>query len=275
LYFLYRQDEQIRKPNSDRLLAVENPILHRKKFVIAGQSMKPLWFAVQQVWDRITGGVTAPPIVRSVTDNALSYLGRVALTELFQQIRRIEAENATGILIEAGCALGGSAIVIASAKSTERPLYVYDVFGMIPPPSDKDGDDVHARYGAILAGAAQGLGGQPYYGYQESLYDDVIGNFARYNLPINKNNVTLVKGLFQETLSITQDVALAHVDGDWYDSVKVCLERIEPWLVSGGVMIVDDYYHWSGCRMAVDEYFQDKKERYTFRHRSRLHIVRR
>jgi len=237
--------------------------------------MRRVRYGLQQFRDRITGGAAAPSIVRSVTDDKLSYLGRVALSELYQQVRRIETEGVVGILLEAGCALGGSAIVIASAKAKERPLYVYDVFGMIPPPSDKDGDDIHTRYDVILAGKAQGLRGQPYYGYQENLYDEVVANFARYDLPIGENNIFLVKGLFQETLNVTEPVALAHIDGDWYDSVKVCLERIEPRLVSGGVLIIDDYYHWSGCRMAVDEYFQDKKERYTFHHRSRLHIRRR
>jgi O-methyltransferase len=30
-----------------------------------------------------------------------------------------------------------------------------------------------------------------------------------------------------------------------------------PRLVSGGVLIVDDYGHWQGARKAVDEYFRD------------------
>ena len=43
-----------------------------------------------------------------------------------------------GIFVEAGCALGGSTIVIAHAKEQERPLRVYDVFDMIPPPTAED-----------------------------------------------------------------------------------------------------------------------------------------
>lgn len=236
--------------------------------------MQPLYLLVENFWDRITRGIFAPAIVRSVSQDKLSYLGRTALTDLLQQIVHIENHGVTGIFVEAGCALGGSAIVIASAKAPNRPFYVYDVFGMIPPPSPKDGQDVHARYDAILAGQAQGIGGQPYYGYLDGLYDEVINNFTRYQLPIEQNSISLFKGLFQDTLHITQEVALAHIDGDWYDSVKVCLERIEPYLTSGGVLVIDDYYHWSGCRMAVDEYFRDKREHYRFRHRSRLYIER-
>lgn len=229
---------------------------------------------LREIGDRMTGGVAAPEIVRAVTAEGLSYLGRVALQELLAQVQRIEAEGIPGGVLEAGCARGGSAIVIASAKSRARPFTIYDVFGMIPPPSEKDGSDVHARYEAILAGNAAGLGGRPYYGYQADLYEEVIANFARYHLPVEQNNIRLCKGLFQETLHLHEPVALAHIDGDWYASVKVCLERIAPWLAPGGALVIDDYYHWSGCRMAVDEYFADKSADFRIVHGSRLHILR-
>ena len=86
--------------------------------------------------------------------------------------------------------------------------------------------------------------------------------------------MTFVQGLFQDTLHPDGPVAVAHIDGDWYESVRTCLERIEPHLPVGGVFVIDDYEAWSGCRMAVDEYFADKRDRYTFESRARLHIVR-
>lgn len=53
-----------------------------------------------------------------------------------------------------------------------------------------------------------------------------------------------------------------------------CLQRIVPHLVQGGMLVVDDYDTWSGCRKAVDEYFADKRDRYDFVRRARLHIVK-
>jgi O-methyltransferase len=38
--------------------------------------------------------------------------------------------------------------------------------------------------------------------------------------------------------------------------------------------VIDDYDRWSGCRKAVDEYFANKHDGYSFIRRSRLHIVR-
>ncbi len=217
---------------------------------------------------------SVPPIIRSVRAESLTYLDAAALCDLFEQVEATERACRSGILIEAGCALGGSAIVIATAKSRARPFYVYDVFGIIPAPSAQDGADVHDRYKVIQQGKSAGIGRNKYYGYEENLFEQVTENFRRHGVAGDANNTYLVKGLFQDTLHVTEPVALAHIDGDWYESVMVCLQRIAPHLVPGGVLVIDDYDDWSGCRKAVDEYFSDKQDLYTFVHKSRLHIVR-
>lgn len=213
-------------------------------------------------------------IVNAVMADALTYLEEAALEDLHSQVRRIEEEAIPGLIIEAGCALGGSAIVLAAAKSQLRQLNVYDVFSVIPAPSERDGQDVLDRYQVIISGQSEGIAGQKYYGYEENLFDKVTQSFAHHGFPIAANNVHLIKGLFQDTLQIQEPVALAHVDGDWYESVTVCLQRIAPHLSPGGVLVIDDYGAWSGCRQAVDEYFRDKSGDFEFVQRSRLHIVR-
>ena len=215
-----------------------------------------------------------PPIVRAVRADSLTYLDHAALDDLFKRVRTIETRGREGILIEAGCALGGSAIVIATAKSKQRPFFVHDVFGMIPAPSEKDDADVQERYAVISSGQSSGLQGNKYYGYEDNLLDKVSGNFLRHGVAVEANNVHLVLGLFQETLQVNDPVALAHVDGDWFESVMTCLQRIEPHLTEDGVIVIDDYDDWSGCRKAVDEYFSDKRDRYEFVRKARLHIVR-
>ena len=64
-------------------------------------------------------------------------------------------------------------------------------------------------------------------------------NFRKYGLPVEENNIQLIKGLFQNTLHVEQKVALAHIDGDWYESVLTCLNRIAPHLTPGGVLVID------------------------------------
>jgi len=218
--------------------------------------------------------VGSPPMVQRVRREKLTYLSTAALCDLHDLVRAIGERGVTGCIIEAGCALGGSAIVLADAKPVETPLHVYDVFGMIPPPDDNDGDDVHHRYRLIASGAALGIDGDRYYGYEPNLKIRVIEHFRKLGLPVDRHHVELHSGLFEDTLHPAAPVALSHIDGDWYRSVLTCLERIWPWLIVGGVLVIDDYDSWSGCRRAVNDFFASRKAECRFERRARLHIVK-
>jgi predicted O-methyltransferase YrrM len=212
--------------------------------------------------------------IQAVRAARITYLERGALRDLWRRTTELELRGIKGEIIEAGCALGGSAIVLAAAKSPQRRLAVYDVFGMIPPPSDVDGEDVKQRYHKIRSGASAGIGGDRYYGYEEDLLGRVRSTFAEHGLPPQDNAVELIKGLYQDSLHPTGPVALAHVDADWYDSVRTCLERIVPRLVEGGTIVLDDYDSWSGCRRATDEYLAAHPGLLRVERRSRVQLVR-
>lgn len=215
-----------------------------------------------------------PNIILDVRDNNITYLDEEALLDLSNVITQIENNRVEGVLIETGCALGGSSIVIAAAKKKDRKFLVYDIFGMIPSPSNRDGNDVLERYKVIKEGNSAGLKGETYYGYQDNLLNKVKANFKDYKLDIDKNNVKLIEGLYQDTLKIDFSVAMAHIDCDWYDSVMTCLNQIVPQLAVGGILIIDDYYVWSGCTKAVDEYFLNIRDKFVFTKKSRLHITK-
>jgi hypothetical protein len=221
--------------------------------------------------------IDLPERVADVIDQArserLTYLGVPELTVLARQVYDADQSSREGLIIEAGAALGGSSIVMAAAKDPTRPMKVYDVFGQIPPPTDADGEDVHARYQTITGGGATGLGGETYYGYHSDLYAEVTDSFKRLGVAVDEHNVDLVKGLFEDTIQLDEPVAFAHLDGDWYESTMTCLERIAPLLVRGGRIVLDDYFHWSGCRRAVDEYFADRPG-YLLERRNKVHIVK-
>ena len=212
-------------------------------------------------------------VIGAVQEEHLSYLGTPGLRTLAATVESIEAEGIDGLVIEAGTARGGSAIAMAAAKSSARPMKIYDVFGMIPPPGERDGEDVHRRYATIVEGRSKGIAGETYYGYRDELLTEVTESFARHDLPIAANNVELIQGLFEDTIELDEPVALAHLDGDWYASTMTCLTRIAPLLSVGGRFVIDDYDTWSGCRTAVDEYFAGRPG-FRFERRGRLHIVR-
>ena len=212
---------------------------------------------------------TVEDTIAAVRREHLTYLKQESLRELAAMV----IDAVPGLVVEAGTALGGSAIVMAAAKDRERPMKVYDVFGTIPPPGEHDGPDVHRRYATIAAGDARGVGGETYYGYRDDLYREVADSFGRHGVPADAYNVELIQGLFEDTIELDEPVALAHLDGDWYESTMTCLTRLAPLLPRGGRIVLDDYDTWSGCRAAVDEYFTGR-DGYRFEHRTRLHVVR-
>jgi asparagine synthase (glutamine-hydrolysing) len=195
-------------------------------------------------------------LARAVKQQKLTYLSDAKLVRLEQALR--QAATADGAFVEFGVALGGSAILIANAAAAARQRFFgFDVFGLIPPPaSDKDDARSKERYGVIASGRAAGIGGDSYYGYRDDLYDDVVRAFQRNGLAVDGRSISLVKGLFEDTLPNTDigNVAFCHIDCDWYDPVKFCLDEIAPRLAPGGLILLDDYHDYGGCLQATNEF---------------------
>lgn len=213
--------------------------------------------------------------IKRIKNEGLTYLSEEALLEIKKVVQRIESKQVPGIFIETGCALGGSALAISLNKKTERPFFIYDVFSMIPAPSQMDGKDVLERYETIKSGRAPGIDNKKYYGYEEDLKIKVENTFNRYGVDINAKNIKLIEGLYENTLKVNEKVAFAHIDCDWYESVMTCLIQIVPNLSKEGIIIIDDYYRWSGCKTATDEYFASKsKEFRLFKKVDKLHVER-
>jgi asparagine synthase (glutamine-hydrolysing) len=214
-------------------------------------------------------------VISEVRAKRLTYLAPKSLVDLAQSVLDAERRGLAGAVLEAGTALGGSAIVLGRSKKSARPMWVFDAFGMIPAPTDKDDAESHRRYAAIASSESTGISSDDlYYGYHHDLLSEVRRSFAEFGLASDADNITFVKGYYQETLSVDFPVALAHLDCDWYESVMVCLHQIDPYLVPGGRFVVDDYNSWAGCTAAVDEFFAERSD-YEFVQKSRLHIVKR
>lgn len=131
---------------------------------------------------------------------------------------------------------------------------------MIPEPtSAKDDAKSKRRYQAIVERRSVGIGGDPYYGYRDDLYEHVCTQLLYYGTPMDGDRIRLVQGLFEDSWPMLDvgSVAFAHIDCDWYDPVKFCLAESARRLSPGGVIIIDDYHDYDGCRIAVDEFIGD------------------
>jgi hypothetical protein len=83
-------------------------------------------------------------------------------------------------------------------------------------------------------------------------------NLIFKKLKLDGDKVHLVKGWFKDTIPLHKDdignIALLHLDCDWYESVKFCLATLYDRVVKNGIVIIDDYGYWKGCKKAFDEF---------------------
>jgi O-methyltransferase len=200
-------------------------------------------------------------MVRKVRAKGLTYLSNARLISLSQHVNEAIRKQPAPLFVEFGVALGGSAILMTDALSrAQKGKFVgYDMFGMIPAPSQSDEKDAHNRYADIASGRSEGIKGAGYYGYEPDLLGKVRQSFAEFGLA-DESRFELIAGDFRETFTPPpRPVDVMHIDCDWHDSVVFCLDAAKMHLRTGGVILVDDYNDYKGCKAAVDT-FLDAEE---------------
>jgi O-methyltransferase len=173
-------------------------------------------------------------------------------------VRAVEylvANEIPGDVVECGVWKGGTVMAIALTLlrlgDRNRHLYLFDTFEGMAPPTDADVDFRGAGAAAQLAKSTKGPEGRVWaYASLEEVQRAVLGT------GIDPSRVHFVKGRVEDTLpaQAPDQIGLLRLDTDWYESTRHELVHLYPRLVSGGVIIIDDYGHWQGARRAVDEY---------------------
>ena len=166
-----------------------------------------------------------------------------------------------GAIVECGIAAGSNfaQMIKASIDSCiDRQYYGFDSFEGIP-------------YGIECDVEQPGIGqlDKTKYGVLETTgisshnKEGVIENLVKWN--VMNDNVHLIEGWFQDTLSKTDTgkISVLRLDGDLYESTKVCLEVFYPKVEKGGLIIIDDY-ELAGCKKAVHDYIKGKRVKLQF-----------
>jgi hypothetical protein len=160
-----------------------------------------------------------------------------------------------GAYVECGVWKGGCIGVMAytsKKNNSYRQVWLFDSFEGLPQPTINDGQMAKDWSNNKIEGKLESIN------ECVSTLDDVNKLFFKV-LKVNKENTHIVKGWFQDTLPVTKDkigrIAILRLDGDWYESTKVCLENLYDLVIPGGYVIIDDYGHWVGCKRAIDEFF--------------------
>ncbi len=184
---------------------------------------------------------------------------RLRRGNLLRLIQRLDREDVPGAFVECGVARGGVAALLgARARESRLPreTWLFDSFAGLPEPTFKDGAP------AVRFAHNRGDGRLDPIGECVGTLDEVKAFlFGSCQLP--EERVHIVQGWFQETLPSYHGgpIALLHVDGDWYESVRVCLDTLWPSVARGGFVVLDDYGHWEGARLAMREFLGRQPER--------------
>jgi O-methyltransferase len=151
-----------------------------------------------------------------------------------------------GAVFEFGTWKGGMAAAIALLLGRDRPYHFFDSFAGLPPPSAKDGEDAHFW--------AEHKEHPRYFDNCKADLQECL-NFLGRTLAGYKS-VNVHKGWLSEVLVgfEVQGISFAHLDVDWYDSTYECLDFLWKRMQVGGVILIDDYYDWEGCRKAVHDF---------------------
>jgi hypothetical protein len=153
---------------------------------------------------------------------------------VYQSMRYIARNGIRGNAVECGCFLGGIAMFMgllrAELSNPGMEIILFDTFKGAPVGSE----DV--VLGTRFVEPAE----LP--SYRDSVpetIESVVGSTIGYRFVDAQ----------------TGDLALLRLDTDYYSSTAAELRVLYPRLVTGGVLIVDDYGMFQGSRRATDEYF--------------------
>jgi O-methyltransferase len=173
---------------------------------------------------------------------------------LYKAIEYVVAHNISGDIVECGVWKGGSTIVCAETLKmlgdTSRTLWLYDTFEGMPPATDAD-----IQYDGLSAAERFAKDSAASYSdWANASLEDVRANLLATNYPAA--NLRFIKGKVEETIpaEMPESIALLRLDTDWYESTAHEMAYLYPRLVKSGVLLIDDYGHWQGCRRAIDEY---------------------
>jgi len=162
---------------------------------------------------------------------------------LFEAVRYVVARGIRGDVVECGVLFGGASMLIAKTLmamgETSRELWLYDSFeGFVGRQATDDvtwyGDTITARFPDF-----------------EGITRD---NILSTGYP--RERIRIVRGDIEKIAPANPhgSIALLRLDTDTYHSTRAELEHFYPKLVTGGILIIDDYGHADGARRAVDEY---------------------
>lgn len=163
-----------------------------------------------------------------------------------ESVDHVINNNIDGDIVEIGVYKGGSILSILlrleEKNILDKTIHLYDTFEGMTESSELDIDLNNVKAKDAME----------YYLCKCDL-DSVINNINS-NTDYPKNLIKYHVGDIVKTNFIPDKISILRLDTDWYESTKFELDNFFHKVSIGGVVIIDDYGHWNGCKKAVDEF---------------------
>ena|ERR1700733_2080380 len=180
---------------------------------------------------------------------------------LINAVRYVVHNNIPGAIVECGVWKGGSIMAVVKTllkmKVESRDLYLFDTFAGMTAPTTKDKTHMELHSAEKSYSTHKMENGVCNWAY--SSLEETRRNVLSMGYPSSK--IHFVVGPVEKTLpdQAPEQIALLRLDTDFYESTKHELIHLYPRLSVGGPIIIDDYGHWHGARLAVDEFLEKTK----------------
>lgn len=201
----------------------------------------------------------------NVCQSALGH--RSSQEQTYDLARLVLQRNIPGDFVECGVYAGASCALMARAimdynieeygeelgtilKPVPR-VHLFDSFARIPKPGPHD-YELRSNVGGESACSLEDVqANMQRWEIADELLVYHVGEFA-VKVPIAAQLANCYAHY-----GFAHGVALLRLDGDLYESTRVCMEHLYPLVSPGGYVIVDDF-NLSGCRKAVMEFMEDQ-----------------
>lgn len=197
-------------------------------------------------------------IFEYVRANNLTMASNERMYSTMLACKHVINRNIEGDFVECGVWRGGNAMLAAAIfnmHKVDKKIYLFDTFAGMTEPTEID---TRTQDGMKAMKKFRDNQRDGFNDWAYSSIEDVRDNFQKAGLL--SNNIVMVKGDVLCTLEnidhLPLKISVLRLDTDWYESTKRELEVLYPLLCVGGVIIIDDYGHWAGSKIATDEYFE-------------------
>lgn len=196
--------------------------------------------------------------MRAVCREKMTMVGRHSAFATALSALHVVKQKIPGDFVECGVWRGGNVAIAAKVfthRNDPRKCYLFDTFTGMTAPTQDDVDQA----GAPALDEFERKKTEEGSDWCLASLQEVKSNLAGFDLA--PDMFQFCKGDVLETLrqeeNLPEKISFLRLDTDWHDSTKLELEVLYPRLSPGGVIIVDDYGHWSGARKATDEFFEN------------------